>query len=278
VSHRCVGWASEPGGEGRAPSRLLAGSLLAARSPSTTSGRPTAPPEAVVATWPGMCSVNHLLLRAVMPELGPHAGGRAGADGPCPRPCERRSGVRAALRPVPAPRAVDPSRKGTSAAWRSVFRCREEAVARISTIAPGFRGVGDHRGMAHNFVVADRDQLLFMPPSVAEWLPDDHLAWFVLDVVAELDLAEFVAAYRPDGRGGAAYDPAMMVRCSCTRTALASGPVGASSAAALRTSRSECWQRTMRRITPRSLGSGLSTRTRWPASSRRCSCCVSVPG
>lgn len=50
-----------------------------------------------------------------------------------------------------------------------------------------------------------------MPPSVAEWLPADHLAWFVLDVVDELDLAEFVAAYRADGRGGAAYDPVMMV-------------------------------------------------------------------
>ena len=63
----------------------------------------------------------------------------------------------------------------------------------------------------YNFVPADRDQLLLMPPSVAEWLPGDHLAWFVVDVVAELDLGEFVSAYRTDGRGGAAYDPAMMV-------------------------------------------------------------------
>jgi transposase len=66
-------------------------------------------------------------------------------------------------------------------------------------------------GVGHNFVTVDRDQLLLMPPSVAEWLPQDHLAWLVLDVVAELDLAGFVAGYRPDGRGGAAYDPAMMV-------------------------------------------------------------------
>jgi transposase/peptidoglycan/xylan/chitin deacetylase (PgdA/CDA1 family) len=65
--------------------------------------------------------------------------------------------------------------------------------------------------MAYNFVAADRDQLLLMPPSVAEWLPEDHLAWFVLDVVDELDLSTFVGGYRADGRGGAAYDPAMMV-------------------------------------------------------------------
>lgn len=65
--------------------------------------------------------------------------------------------------------------------------------------------------MAYNFVAGDRDQLLLMPPSLAEWLPADHLAWFVLDVVAELDLSAFVAAYRADGRGGAAYDPSLMV-------------------------------------------------------------------
>src|SRR5207248_962487 len=39
----------------------------------------------------------------------------------------------------------------------------------------------------------------------------DHLAWFVLDVVGELDVSAFVAVYRADGRGGAAYDPSMMV-------------------------------------------------------------------
>ena len=50
-----------------------------------------------------------------------------------------------------------------------------------------------------------------MPPSVREWLPEDHLAFFVLDVVAELDLRAFFAAYRLDGRGGAVYDPAMML-------------------------------------------------------------------
>ncbi len=50
-----------------------------------------------------------------------------------------------------------------------------------------------------------------MPPSVAEWLPEDHLAWFVLDVVAELDLSSFYATLRDDGRGGAAYDPAMLL-------------------------------------------------------------------
>ena len=65
--------------------------------------------------------------------------------------------------------------------------------------------------MGYNFVPVDRDQLMLMPPSVAEWLPEDHLAWFVIDVVAELDLAEFLSAHRSDGRGGAAYHPSMML-------------------------------------------------------------------
>jgi len=43
---------------------------------------------------------------------------------------------------------------------------------------------------------------MLMPPSVREWLPEGHLAFFVLDTVAELDLAAFFAAYRADGRGG----------------------------------------------------------------------------
>ncbi len=58
---------------------------------------------------------------------------------------------------------------------------------------------------------AERDQLIKLPPSVADWLPENHLAFFVLDVVSELDLDAFYAEYREDGRGGAAYDPALVL-------------------------------------------------------------------
>ena len=50
-----------------------------------------------------------------------------------------------------------------------------------------------------------------MPPDVREWLPEGHLAWFVIDAVGEMDLDAFYAAYRVDGRGRPAYEPAMMV-------------------------------------------------------------------
>src|SRR5215217_5169524 len=65
--------------------------------------------------------------------------------------------------------------------------------------------------MAQNFIACDREQELLLPPSLREWLPEGHLAWFVLDAVAEMDLAVFVASYRDDGWGRAAHDPAMMV-------------------------------------------------------------------
>jgi hypothetical protein len=42
--------------------------------------------------------------------------------------------------------------------------------------------------MAYNFLACDRDQALLLPPDLRDWLPADHLAWFVLDVVDQLDL------------------------------------------------------------------------------------------
>jgi transposase len=65
--------------------------------------------------------------------------------------------------------------------------------------------------MAQRFVACDREQSFLMPPDVREWLPERHLAWFVIDAVAEMDLEAFYAAYRVDGRSRPPYDPAMMV-------------------------------------------------------------------
>lgn len=65
--------------------------------------------------------------------------------------------------------------------------------------------------MPVNVREADRDQVFLMPPSVADWLPEGHLAWFILDVVKELDLSGFYASYRADGKGGAVYDPEAML-------------------------------------------------------------------
>jgi transposase len=65
--------------------------------------------------------------------------------------------------------------------------------------------------MGQRFVACDREQSFLMPPDVREWLPENHLAWFVIDAVGEMNLDAFYAAYRLDGRARPAYDPAMMV-------------------------------------------------------------------
>ena len=65
--------------------------------------------------------------------------------------------------------------------------------------------------MPQNFVACDREQELLLPPSLRDWLAEDHLAWLVLEAVGALDLSAFYRAYRDDGHGRAALDPAMMV-------------------------------------------------------------------
>lgn len=49
-----------------------------------------------------------------------------------------------------------------------------------------------------------------MSPDPRQWLPEQHLAWSVLDQVRQMDLSAFRAAYRADRQGGTPYDPAMM--------------------------------------------------------------------
>jgi transposase len=65
--------------------------------------------------------------------------------------------------------------------------------------------------MGARFIGVDRDQVFLMPPSVRDWVPEDHLVWTVLDTVGELDLSAFYAVFRVDGHGRPAYEPSMMV-------------------------------------------------------------------
>lgn len=58
----------------------------------------------------------------------------------------------------------------------------------------------------------DPDQVLLLPPSLSDWLPAEHLARFVADLVEEhLDLSRILASYT-EGRGAPPYDPRLMVR------------------------------------------------------------------
>ena len=67
--------------------------------------------------------------------------------------------------------------------------------------------------MGKCFRADNLDQILLLPPSLHDWLPEGHLARFIADVVNSLDLGAIYASYEGnDGRGQAAYHPAMMVR------------------------------------------------------------------
>jgi transposase len=61
--------------------------------------------------------------------------------------------------------------------------------------------------MAYNFLRSDRDQPFLLPPDLRDWVPEGHLAWFILDVVDQLDLPPFYRAHCDDGHGHPAYDP-----------------------------------------------------------------------
>jgi hypothetical protein len=62
--------------------------------------------------------------------------------------------------------------------------------------------------MAQNFIASDREQSFLLPPDVRGWLPEGHFAWFVLDVVEELDLDSFYVVYHRDGMGRLGHRPA----------------------------------------------------------------------
>lgn len=60
-----------------------------------------------------------------------------------------------------------------------------------------------------NFRPAERHQLFLLPPSIQDWLPDNHLARFVVDIVAQLDLKDITDKY--NNKGTPAYLPRMLV-------------------------------------------------------------------
>jgi transposase len=63
--------------------------------------------------------------------------------------------------------------------------------------------------MSSNFKQFDRNTLFLMPPSVQDWLPENHLARFIVEIASQLDLHAFKSAYA--GRGSKAYHPEMLL-------------------------------------------------------------------
>ena len=66
--------------------------------------------------------------------------------------------------------------------------------------------------MPTSFRPYEPNQDFLLPPSVSEWLPENHLAYFVGDMIDRLDLERFYARYEGDGRRNQPYDPALLVK------------------------------------------------------------------
>jgi transposase len=63
--------------------------------------------------------------------------------------------------------------------------------------------------MSAKFIDYDQNTLYLLPPSLQDWLPEDHLARFVVEIVDQLDLSSLKAAYA--GRGSQPYNPEMLL-------------------------------------------------------------------
>jgi len=63
--------------------------------------------------------------------------------------------------------------------------------------------------MKVTFVEVDRETLYLLPPSIQEWLPEKHLARFVVEIVEQLNMEPLKASYC--GRGSQPYNPEMLV-------------------------------------------------------------------
>lgn len=66
--------------------------------------------------------------------------------------------------------------------------------------------------MSKTFRPYDRDQMFLMPISMRDWLPSDHLVYFISDVVEVMDLSAIMVRYEGEERGYPPYHPVMMVK------------------------------------------------------------------
>ena len=66
--------------------------------------------------------------------------------------------------------------------------------------------------MSKTYLPYDPNQQLLLPAALQEWLPEDHLAYFISDTVDQMDLTDITTRYEQERRGGPPYHPRMMVK------------------------------------------------------------------
>ena len=66
--------------------------------------------------------------------------------------------------------------------------------------------------MNKTYLPYDPDQQLLLPAALQEWLPEDHLAYFISDVVDQLELSDITVRYEQERRGGPTNHPRRVIR------------------------------------------------------------------
>jgi transposase len=105
----------------------------------------------------------------------------------------------------------------------------------------------------------DPEQLFLLPPSLRDWLPEDHLVHFLSDLVDELDLSTITAVYEQEARGYPPYHPRMMVKPLLYAYTLGVPSSRKIASAVRRMSPSECSRGTTLPTSGRSATSGNAT-------------------
>src|SRR2546425_2512709 len=91
------------------------------------------------------------------------------------------------------------------------------------------------------------EQDLLLPPSLRDWLPEDHLAFFVGDLIDHLDLSAITGVYEDEERGYPPYHPIMLTKVLVYAYCVGVFSSRRSSAGWSKTSASACWQPAIRR-------------------------------
>ena len=66
--------------------------------------------------------------------------------------------------------------------------------------------------MGKSYRAYQPEQALLLPPDLRDWVPAEHLVWFVCDLVDTLDLSAIEAHYEAEMRGQPPYHPRLMVK------------------------------------------------------------------
>lgn len=117
--------------------------------------------------------------------------------------------------------------------------------------------------MRREFRRYEPDQAFLLPPSLRDWLPESHLAFFLSDAIDAMDLSAFEARYGDEGPGKQAFDPRMMLKVLVYAYATGTFSTRKIAAKLHKMSPTACWEPTTCRPTARFRTFGSVT---WPSS------------